>query len=125
MERRDNLESKRSPRHCSRSMASNRALKFPLPKLCAAPLDDLEEEGRPVLDRLGEDLEQIALIIAIHQDTQLGQFADLLDRADPLGQNLVTADGTLRNETSLAVMARTLAMMSPVASAMCCTPGPP
>jgi len=58
--------------------------------LRAAPLNDLEEESRPVLDRLGENLEQIALIIAINQDTQFGQFAQIFpDRTDPFGQHLV------------------------------------
>ena len=61
----------------SRSMASKRALKFPLPKLRAPALDDLEEQCRPILDRLGEDLEQVALVVAVDQDSQLGQLVQV------------------------------------------------
>src|ERR671922_2416547 len=35
------------------------------------PLDDLEEERRPVLDRPGEDLEEIAFLVAVGFDAQL------------------------------------------------------
>src|SRR6185436_7631367 len=56
----------------------------------AVALDDLEEQRRPVLDGSGEDLEQVALVVAIHQDAEL---ADLLhglpDLADPFRQVLV------------------------------------
>jgi hypothetical protein len=31
-------------------------------------LDDLEEERRPVLDRPGEDLEEVALLVAVGLD---------------------------------------------------------
>jgi 4-hydroxyphenylpyruvate dioxygenase len=34
------------------------------------PLDDLEEEGRAVLDRAREDLEQIALLVAVRLDPE-------------------------------------------------------
>ena len=54
------------------------------------PLDDLEEQRRPILHRLGEDLQHVALVVAVDQDAQLGQLAHvLLDRADALGQHLV------------------------------------
>ena len=33
-------------------------------------LDDLEEEGRPVGDRLGEDLEQVPAGVPVDQDVQ-------------------------------------------------------
>src|SRR6185312_11970497 len=39
-----------------------------------AALDDLEEERRPVLDGLGEDLEEVPFIVAIDEDPQLGQL---------------------------------------------------
>ena len=52
-----------------------------------AALDDLEEQRRSVLHRLGEDLEQIALVIAIDEDPQLGELAQvLLDGTDAVGQ---------------------------------------
>jgi hypothetical protein len=37
----------------------------------AVALDDLEEERRPILDRSGEDLEEVALLIAIGLDAEL------------------------------------------------------
>src|SRR5215211_739470 len=40
------------------------------------PLDDLEEEDRSILDRSGEDLEEIALLVTIGLD------AELLERLD-------------------------------------------
>jgi hypothetical protein len=35
------------------------------------PLDQLEEDRRPVLDRLGEDLQQVAVLVPVSQDAQL------------------------------------------------------
>src|SRR5262245_9869478 len=56
----------------------------------AVPLDDLEEQRRPVLHRLGEDLQQVTLFVAIDQDAQLGQLPDVLvDLADALGEHVV------------------------------------
>src|SRR6266487_3736947 len=53
-------------------------------------LDDLEEECRPILDRLGEDLEQVALLVPICLDSQLlegvHRYANL---ADAGGERLV------------------------------------
>ncbi len=37
----------------------------------AVALDDLEEEGRPILHGTGEDLEQVALLVAIGLDAEL------------------------------------------------------
>ena len=34
-------------------------------------LNDLQEECRPVLHWLGEDLQQVAFVIKVHQDMQL------------------------------------------------------
>ena len=38
------------------------------------PLDDLQEEGGSVLNWLSEDLEQIAIVIKVHQDLKLLQL---------------------------------------------------
>ena len=71
-------------RACSRSIASKSALKLPSPKLAGAvALDDLEEERRPVLRRLREDLQQVAVVVAVDEDlvplelvVVLGDLAD-------------------------------------------------
>src|SRR5262249_16828167 len=56
----------------------------------AATLDDFEEQRRPVLNRLGENLKQVAFVVPIDQDAQLGQFVDvLLDPASALRQQFV------------------------------------
>src|SRR6185436_17100616 len=56
----------------------------------AVALDDLEEERRPVLDGAGEDLEEVALVVAVDQDAQLLDLVHrLADLADALGQVLV------------------------------------
>src|SRR4051794_33581625 len=53
-------------------------------------LDDLEEEGRAVLDGLGEDLEQVALLVAIDEDAEVGELVEVLDdRADAVREELV------------------------------------
>src|SRR6185312_15670481 len=44
----------------------------------ALTLDDLEEHRRAILLVAGEDLQQIAVVIAIHQDAQLRQFVNRL-----------------------------------------------
>src|SRR5215218_3988393 len=36
----------------------------------AVALDDLEEDGRPVAERLCEDLEQVALVVAVDEDAE-------------------------------------------------------
>ena len=41
----------------------------------AVPLDQLEEDRRPVLYRLGEDLQQVAVLVPVGQDAELAQFA--------------------------------------------------
>ena len=40
-------------------------------------LDDLDEDGRAVLERLGEDLEQVAVVVVINEDLQLLQGVDV------------------------------------------------
>src|SRR4029079_15780190 len=56
----------------------------------AVPLDDLEEERRAVLDGPGEDLEEVALLVAVGLDAQLleGRNRDA-DVADAVGQRRV------------------------------------
>jgi hypothetical protein len=52
--------------------ASKSALKLPLPKDCAAAAaDDLEEERRAVLQRLGEELQQVALVVGVDEDAEV------------------------------------------------------
>ena len=49
----------------------------------AFALDDLVEDRRAVLDGLGEDLEQVAFVVAVDEDAEFGQFVDgLVDLAD-------------------------------------------
>jgi len=51
----------------------------------AVPLDELEEHGRPVADRLGEDLQQVAVLVAVDKYAALAQLVDWNpDVADPL-----------------------------------------
>src|SRR5438309_11181363 len=53
-------------------------------------LDDLEEEGRAVLDRLREDLQEVALLITIDEDAQVGELAQvLIDRADAVREQFI------------------------------------
>src|SRR3954467_1602617 len=42
----------------------------------AVPLDQLEEDGGPVTGRLGEDLQQIAVLVAVGQDAARLQLLD-------------------------------------------------
>src|SRR3954471_10449786 len=42
----------------------------------AVPLDELEEDGRPVAERLGEDLQQVAVLVAVDEDLALLQLLD-------------------------------------------------
>ncbi len=54
---------------------------------CAAALDDLEEKRRAVLHRLRENLEHVAIVIAIDEYPQPFQFLDrLIDCANPILQ---------------------------------------
>ncbi len=41
-------------------------------------LDDLEEQCGTVLHRLGEDLEQIAVFVAVHEDAKLANLLEVL-----------------------------------------------
>ena len=55
------------------------------------PLDELEEHGRPVADRLGEDLQQVAVLVPVDQDAPLGLSSSTGTRtcADPARQDRV------------------------------------
>src|SRR5262245_16035746 len=56
----------------------------------ALPLDDLVEERRPILDGLGEDLKEIAVGVAVDEDSQLLKLVDrLVDPADAALQLIV------------------------------------
>jgi hypothetical protein len=49
----------------------------------AFALDDLVEDGGAVFDRAGEDLEHVALVVAVDEDAEFFEFADgLVDLAD-------------------------------------------
>jgi predicted ATPase/DNA-binding CsgD family transcriptional regulator len=65
----------------------------------AMALDELEEHGRPVADRLGEDLQQVAVLVAVDEDAA---FLELLyrdtDLADPLPQHRVGVVRVRRGE---------------------------
>src|SRR4051794_41012343 len=52
-------------------------------------LDDLEEEGGAILDRLGEDLEQVPFLVAVDEDPQVGDLTQVLvDLADAIREEL-------------------------------------
>ena len=62
-------------RACSASIDSNSALKLPSPNPRAPlALDDLDEHRRPARDVLGEDLQQVAVVVAVDEDAELGQL---------------------------------------------------
>ena len=42
------------------------------------PLDDLYEDGGSVLHGLGEDLQQVAVVVIVDQDLQLLQLGEVL-----------------------------------------------
>ena len=42
------------------------------------PLDDLYEDGGSVLHGLGEDLQQVAVVVIVDQDLQLLQLGQVL-----------------------------------------------
>src|SRR4051794_34550474 len=58
----------------------------------ALTLDDFVEQRRPVFHRLGEDLEHVALVIAVNKNAEFLQFIyRLIDLADALLQAAVIA----------------------------------
>src|SRR3954447_3990580 len=66
-------------------------LEVALPKAArAVALDDLEEHRGPVADGLREDLEHVALVVAVDEDAEAPQVVErLLDLADALGDVVV------------------------------------
>ena len=92
----------------------------------AVALDDLVEQRRAVLDGLGEDLQQVALVVAVDEDAELLQLVPgLVDLADAGAGVLVVGVGDVEELHARGpASARTVAMMSPVDSARCWTPGP-
>src|SRR5215211_9407762 len=62
----------------------------------AVALDDLEEHGRPVANRPREDLKQIALVVAVHEDAESAEVVQLLvDLTHPLGHLVVVLLGNV------------------------------
>src|SRR3954471_8175743 len=55
----------------------------------AVPLDHLEEERRPVLRRLREDLEEVALVVAVGEDPEPPQVVVRLDDLADAGADVV------------------------------------
>jgi len=63
----------------------------------AVPLDHFEEERRPILGRLGEDLEQVALLVAVGEDAQTLQVVVVgVDLADTLLEVVVVRGRSLQ-----------------------------
>ena len=60
------------------------------------PLDQLEEHGRAVLDRLGEDLQQVAVLVPVRQDAQLAQLAAQRDHWTAEVARLAAAEAEAR-----------------------------
>src|SRR5438128_2360507 len=57
--------------------------------LRAAPLDHFEEQRGSIGDRLGEDLQHVAFVVAVDQDAEVGQLVHVfLDGADAVGQHV-------------------------------------
>src|SRR6185437_10364745 len=58
----------------------------------ALALNDLKEDGRTFLHVAREDLQQIAIVVAVHQNAELRQFLDwLVDFADARLQLVIVA----------------------------------
>jgi prevent-host-death family protein len=57
----------------------------------AVPLDQLEEHGRPVLERPGEDLQQVAVLVPVGQHAEFAQLADMYARLTDPRAELVAA----------------------------------
>src|SRR5919198_3577435 len=67
----------------------------------AVALDHLEEERRPVLRRLREDLEQVAVVVAVGEDAQPPQVrVGLVDLADAVADVLVVGLRRLEEENA-------------------------
>src|SRR4051794_37238100 len=65
----------------------------------AVALDQLEEDRGPVTDGLGEDLQQVAVLVAVDQDPAPLQLLDRCpDVADPRPQLGIAVVGVRRRE---------------------------
>ena len=84
----------------------------------AVALDDLEEHGRAVADRLGEDLEQVALVVAVDQDPEALQVVERPPRSRRSGPGppRSTTPGSARNSTPRSRRSATVPTMSRVAT---------
>jgi hypothetical protein len=92
----------------------------------AVPLDELVEDGRPVADRLGEDLEQVAVLVAVDQDLALFS-SSIGTRTSPIRARSSGRRSRCRGVEELhAVVAQQVdgAQDVAVASAMCWQPAP-
>lgn len=70
-------------------------------------MDDFVENGRAVGDGLGEDLEEVALIVSVHQDAQFGQFVNVLvDLSDSVLEHFVVRLGNAEEAQSARLEAR-------------------
>ena len=70
-------------------------------------LDHFEENGRPVLRGLGEDLQQVAVLVAVGQDLQALQVGVVLgDLADPPFDLLVVRVGSVEEEDAALLQLR-------------------
>ncbi len=70
------------------------------------PLDHLEEERRTILGGLGEDLQEVPVVVTVGEDPQAAQVVPaLVDRADPVGCLFVVRVGR-RQEDDAALLQR-------------------
>ena len=90
----------------------------------AVALDDLEEERRPILHRAGEDLEEIALLVAIGLDAELLERARSGRRRRRPGRAATRSRRAACRGTRRRARAgrATVPTMSSVRSAMCWVP---
>src|SRR5919202_2530489 len=65
-------------------------------------LDHLVEDRRPVADRLREDLQQVALVVAVDEDAQPAQVVELLDHLGHARRDLVVVGLGDREELDAA-----------------------
>src|SRR4051794_36599471 len=71
------------------------------------PLDQLEEHRGPVTERLGEDLQEVPVLVPVDQDPPPLQVLDRRsDLADPLAEDGVVVVGVRRVEELHAVGAQ-------------------
>ena len=49
-----------------------------LANLVVVPLDDLKENSGPILHRLSEDLQQVAIIVIVNEDLEFLNFIQVL-----------------------------------------------